>query len=314
MRQSKSRVQVAEVRARSTRPLGEVTRGKTAPNRLRGVDAFLLRYADAHIRRTEGDWADAWTVDLGYGEEPTTTLEMARALRRINPQARVLGVEIDAARVEAAQGAGDALTHFRLGGFNLPLQRDANGQPERARLIRAFNVLRQYDEASVLPAWSRMMQSLLPDGLLIEGTSDPLGRLWVANVLRRQRPAAASGAGAQPTEAGVLEALVFGTNFRTPFEPAAFKAVLPKNLIHRVEPGEAIHHLFGLWEQAARLQVAHRELGMRQWFVAAAESLADYAEPSGWRVDIRRKWLRDGILILSPPEAEQTRVPLPRSR
>ncbi len=80
-------------------------------------------------------------VDVGYGAEPFTTLESAARLRTVNPVLPVLGVEIDGERVAAALPYADAHTHFRLGGFNLPLQPD-----EHVRLIRAFNVLRQYEE------------------------------------------------------------------------------------------------------------------------------------------------------------------------
>lgn len=286
--------------ARRSLLLGEVTRGKTRPNRLRGVDAFLLRYAEPLIRREDGAWAGAWTVDLGYGAEPATTLEMARSLRRINPQARVLGVEIDAERVAAAQPFADALTEFRLGGFNLPLRTSPGGRPEHVRLIRAFNVLRQYDEPSVATAWAQMAQALLPGGLLVEGTSDPLGRLWVANVLRRVLPAA-DGADVAPLLHH--EALVFGTSLKEPFDPTDLQAVLPKNLIHRVLPGEPIHAFFAAWLRAARAEVGRRAFGPRQWFVATAEALARDPGPHGWRIDTRRKWLRDGILIVRLPRA-----------
>ena len=94
----------------------------------------------------------------------------------------MLGVEIDPARVATALPNTDALTHFRLGGFNLPLCQRADGSTETVRLIRAFNVLRQYEESEVSAAWSMLAHSLLPGGLLVEGTSEPFGRLWVANL------------------------------------------------------------------------------------------------------------------------------------
>ena len=168
--------------------------------------------------RQRRPFADAWLVDLGYGAEPFTTLEMAQRLRALNPRLPVLGVEIDPDRVAAALPHADDLTHFRRGGFNLPLARHPDGRPEMARVIRAFNVLRQYDEAAVAGAYAELAHGVLPGGLLVEGTSDPLGRIWVANVLRR--------AAAPVWEA---EALVFSTNFRSGFEPAMFQAVLPKN-------------------------------------------------------------------------------------
>lgn len=277
------------------KPEGQPTRGKTARNRLRRVDTFVVRYAPSLIRRDDGPFAAAWAVDLGYGAEPFTTLEMAARLRTLNPALPVLGVEIDPARVAAALPYADTLTDFRLGGFNLPLrpgalgggQENATKPTETVRLIRAFNVLRQYGEAEVGPAWARLGQSLLPGGLLVEGTSDPSGRLWVAHVLRKPED---NGAEAPL----VREALVFSTNFRSAFDPAAFQPVLPKNLIHRVVPAEPIHRFFADWKHAAQVTSPARAWGQRQWFGAAAREL----NAMGWAVDLRAGWLRRGYLIL----------------
>ena len=164
----------------SKKPLGQVTRGKTARNRLRRVDNWLMMYEPLLLRRSDGAYEKAWFVDLGYGAEPFTTLESAQRLRRVSPALNVLGVEIDPERVQTALPYADAQTQFRLGGFNLPLQAG-----ESVKLIRAFNVLRQYDETQVNEAHATLMEQVLPGGLLIEGTSDPYGRVWVANVLRR---------------------------------------------------------------------------------------------------------------------------------
>ncbi len=92
-----------------------------------------------------------------------------------------------------------------------------------------------------------MGQHLLPGGLLIEGTSDPFGQVWVANLVRKQ-------------ESGVLvqEGLLFSTNFRQGFAPEQFQPVLPKNFIHRVIPGEPIEHFFRQWQQAYRETLPYR--------------------------------------------------------
>jgi hypothetical protein len=266
------------------RPQGQPTRGKTTQNRLRRVDLFLAWYAPDLLRRHDGAFAHAWLVDLGYGAEPFTTLEMAQRLRRLNPRLPVLGVEIDPERVAAALPYADDLTHFRRGGFNLPLTPRPDGTPETVRAIRAFNVLRQYDEAAVAAAYAELAHGVLPGGLLVEGTSDPLGRHWVANVLRR----AADAPAWQP------EALVFSTNFRGGWEPALFQAVLPKNLIHRMTPGEPIWALLAAWKAAAQRSSAARAWGLRAWFVAAAERLA----AEGWPVRTRGRWARAGFLVV----------------
>lgn len=275
-------------KATPAKPEGQPTRGKTVRNRLRRVDAFVALYAPSLVRRDDGPFARAWAVDLGYGAEPYTTLEMAARLRKLNASLPVLGVEIEPERVAAALPFADDLTAFRVGGFNLPLRGSAPGVPaETVRLIRAFNVLRQYEEAEVAPAWARLGRYLLPGGLLVEGTSDPLGRLWVANVLRRPEQ---DDIGAPLQH----EALVFSTNFRTEFDPSAFQPVLPKNLIHRVVPGAAIHRFFAEWKRAADVTSPMRVWGRRQWFDAAAHELAR----QGWAVDLRAQWLRRGYLVV----------------
>lgn len=259
------------------RPLGRPTRGKTAANRLRRVDALVLLHDEALLRRSEGAWHEALFVDLGFGDEPTTTLESARRFRRVNPHLPVLGVEIDPERVEAARPHEDERTHFRLGGFELPLLEE-----ETVRLVRAFNVLRQYDAREVAEAHELLARSLLPGGLLLEGTSEPHGRHWVAHLLRRGEHALAH------------EALCFGTSFRAGFDPAAFQPVLPKSLIHRVVEGEAVHAFFEAWKQAARESSGESTWGARRWFAAAAERLVE----QGWRLDRRRRLLERGYLLL----------------
>jgi len=263
------------------RPQGQETRGKTARNRLRRVDNFLCLYDPALIRREYGPFAHALFVDLGYGAEPFTTLESAERLRRLNPTLPVLGVEIDAERVATAQPFADERTHFRLGGFNLPLQAG-----EGVRCIRALNVLRQYEESAVAGAYNLLARQLLPGGLLIEGTSDPFGRLWVAHVLRK-------GQG----EALHHEALVFSTNFRPGFDPADFQTILPKDLIHQVVPGTPIYDFFARWKQATWETVAQRTWGLRTWFAASAQQIAQ----SGYTIDQRRRWLARGYLVWQNP-------------
>ncbi|MEP6895601.1 MAG: hypothetical protein ABI986_08345, partial [Chloroflexota bacterium] len=171
----------------SKKPEGQPTRGKTASNRLRRVDNFILLYEPALLTRTDNLFAprlplnqderrgvaDSMFVDLGYGFDARTTLESAARFRRVNPDLKILGVEIDRERVDAALPYADDKTFFRLGGFNLPLKEN-----EHVRLIRAFNVLRQYEEKDFAPAYERLAQYVLPNGLMIEGTSNPFGSIW----------------------------------------------------------------------------------------------------------------------------------------
>ena len=264
--------------------MGQITRGKTARNRLRRVDNLLLGYDPALTSRIDGLYNRAFFVDLGYGQDPITTLESARRLRKKNPGLYVLGVEIDPERVTQAQTHADEHTFFRFGGFNLPLQTWPDGTPETVRLVRAFNVLRQYDQDEVEGAYDCLFQHLLPGALLIEGTSDPFGSIWVANLVRKPV------VGDKPW---VIEALVFSTNFRTGFDPTQFQAVLPKNLIHRMVPGEQIFDFFESWKRAALETSAVQVWGVRQWFGSSAQNLAG----RGYRLNLRRRWLRKGYLI-----------------
>jgi hypothetical protein len=266
---------------RSDRPWGQATRGKTAHNRLRRVDNFILIYDPGLIRHRKGDWAQACFVDLGYGAEPWTTLESAARLRRLNPELPVLGVEIDPERVAAAQPYADELTQFRLGGFNLPL-----ADHERACLIRAFNVLRQYDEEAVIRAQATLGGYLLPGGLLVEGTSDPHGQTWVANLLRRP----GEGQGLQ------VEGLLFSTNFRPIFEPTMFQPVLPKNYIHRMVPGEPIYAFFEAWKGAYLEALPFKDFGPRRLFRESAKRL----KARGYQVDARPRLLSRGYLLWRP--------------
>ena len=269
---------------------GLPTRGKTARNRLRRVDLLAALYDPALLRREDGNFAGAPFVDLGYGAEPFTTLETAERLRRVNPGLRVVGVEIDRERVAAAEPHADGLTTFRHGGFRMPLRPGADGPAGAARMVRAFNVFRQYPEEALPRALGEIALGMLPGGLLIEGTSDPFGRVFTANLFRRT----ADKSAAQPF---THEALVLGMRLAGGFDPAQVQAVLPKNYIHHVVPGEPIHAVFAAWKEAAAETRAHAAFGPRQWFRAAAAALPGKGVP----LSPRPLFLRHNLLVISPP-------------
>jgi hypothetical protein len=273
----------------SQKPEGIVTRGKTADNRLRRVDNFILLYEPSLLTRTDGLFSESLFVDLGYGFDARTTLESAVRFRRANPNLKILGVEIDKERVDAAQPFADEKTFFRLGGFNLPLT-----SGEHVRLIRAFNVLRQYEEKDFAPAYERLVEYVLPGGLMIEGTSTPYGSLWAANLVRKKNVTLRSPIGSlRVTNEWTFEALVFSTNFRSGFDVEEFQTILPKNYIHHMLKGEPIHEFFEAWKRSAAETVAAKTFGLKQWFTASVESLAH----KGFDVDRRKKWLGKGYLI-----------------
>jgi hypothetical protein len=262
---------------RTQKPEGQPTRGKAASNRLRRVDNFVLLYEPSLLTRTDGLFRESLFVDLGYGFDARTTLESASRFRRVNPRLPILGVEIDRERVEAALPFADAITHFRLGGFNLPLQ-----SGESVRLMRAFNVLRQYEEKDFVPAYERLAEHVLLGGLMIEGTSTPFGQLWSANLARRMDDVSWK-----------MEALVFSTNFRLGFDVEEFQTILPKNYIHHVVKGEPIYDFFEAWKRSAAETSAAKVYGLRQWFVNSAESLAR----KGFKINLQKKFLSKGWLI-----------------
>lgn len=229
-------------------PVGRVTRGTTGTNRLRRVDRYLA--ALPQVR----SGPSPLVVDLGYGAKPWTTLELAARLRPVAPRVRVLGLEIDRDRVaEAAPHATDGVA-FAFGGFEVPTPGG-----ERPVLIRAMNVLRQYEEAEVPAAWATSVARLAPGGLLVDGTSDELGRIcsWV-----------------DVAEEGPLR-FTLSLRLSGLGTPAVVAERLPKSLIHRNVPGERVHDLLGAlgtaWVRAAPLSV----YGPAQRFIAAVETLRE---------------------------------------
>ena len=272
------------------RPQGQMTRGKTARNRLRRSDIFMLLTEGPLIRMRDEPERPSFYVDLGYGFEPFTTLETAERLRAENPDLAVLGVEIDPERVKAAQPYADERTFFRLGGFNLPLEKG-----EHVRLIRAFNVLRQYEESEWAGPIEQLGQQMIPGGMLLEGTSNPFGSVWTANIIRRS---------AMPPYPVLHEAFLFSTNFHMGFEPDLFQPVLTKNYIHRMIPGERIYEFMERWKTACRNQAPMRTYGLRTLFCAAAKELS----AAGYSIDLRPQLLRRGFLLVKNLEADRLQM------
>jgi len=265
------------------RPVGQPTRGKTALNRLRQIDIYV---ALAHAPMLTA--GQPLVVDVGFGAYAWTTLEMRERWLRINPALRVLGIEIDPERVAAALPYSDPpRIRFALGGFNV--LDCLNGT--RARLIRAYNVLRQYEEADVPPALDQMAAALEPGGLLIEGTSNPSGRIVAFDVYRR---------GEDHLE---HMALVFGTNFREVVAPQDFQTILPKRLIHHAldpVPGG----FFDVWRAAFTLARGAGQTGVRAGWLMAANLLRSRF---GYPVDTRDRIVRRGYVALRSMLTEDAR-------
>lgn len=219
------------------KPVGQVTRGTTGTNRLRRFDRWI-----GHLAASELRGGAPMVVDLGFGSSPATTLEWQRSLHRLNPRIRVVGVEIDRDRVAAAHGIIDAVH----GGFEIPTA-------TRPLVIRAANVLRQYDIHEVRPAWTVMQHRLASNGWLIDGTCDEQGRLACMLSLDRTGP----------------RWLTISVRLAGLDRPSQVAARLPKALIHDNIPGTPIHRLLQdmdlAWERAARWGARQRWIEMTQW-------------------------------------------------
>ncbi|MER6592374.1 class I SAM-dependent methyltransferase [Micromonospora purpureochromogenes] len=256
------------MRAGPARPQGVVTRGTTNPNRLRRVDNWIVATCGDRLRAA----ADPLVVDLGYGATPVTAVELrARLATGVRADVRVVGLEIDPVRVAAAAPAADppGLT-FARGGFELAGLRPV--------LVRAFNVLRQYDESEVAAAWRTVTDRLAPGGALVEGTCDELGRLgsWVL------------------VDAAGPRTLTLAARLATLETPAQLAERLPKALIHRNVPGERVHDLIRALDDAWQAAAGYAPFGPRQRWLRAVGTL----KQAGWPVLDRPPRWRHGELTL----------------
>jgi hypothetical protein len=254
------------------KPVGAITRGTTNPNRLRRIDRYLSQLS--YLRTLPNPLA----VDLGYGKTPVTAVELLGRLAKVAPDIRVLGIEIDPARVSEAKALEHSHLAFEHGGFEVPIPKVFSDR-EDVDLIRALNVLRQYSESEVLSAWSLMQSRLSKDGLIIEGTSDEIGRVASWITLNKTKP------------------LTFTISLRLQGldKPSKVAERLPKILIHKNTPGNNIHrYLMELdlaWDKAAGFGA----FGSAQRFVQTAKSLLQ----AGWPIENSPKRWRLGELSVA---------------
>jgi len=246
-------------------PVGSITRGTTNANRLRRFDRWIA--AQPALRRA----ADPLVVDLGYGASAVTPLELHRRLAAVRPDVEVLGLEIDPGRVrrareqlEEVRAGGTAFdaaasVGFALGGFEVPVP---GGRAPC--VIRACNVLRQYDESEVADAWAMLTGRLAPGGLLVEGTCDELGRIaaWV-------------GLGTGGPRTFTISLRLAGLE-----APSIVAERLPKALIHRNVPGERVHELLRALDRAWTVHAPLSVYGPSQRWIRTVQTLRD----AGWPV------------------------------
>nr|WP_205863618.1 class I SAM-dependent methyltransferase [Planosporangium mesophilum] len=229
---------------------------------MRRVDNWIAVHLGGRLRGAD----DPLVVDLGYGASPVTAVELRSRLARVRPDVRVVGLEIDPSRVAAAQPMADPPgLQFRRGGFELAGLRPV--------VVRAMNVLRQYDESEVEGAWAAMRHRLAPGGVLVEGTCDELGRLaaWVA------------------LDADGPLSLTLAAALSTLDTPATLAERLPKALIHRNVPGEPVHALIRALDEAWRANAPYSSFGPRQRWRRSVEAVRAAGwpvlnRPSRWRL------------------------------
>lgn len=253
---------------RPSKPLGNVTRGTTNPNRLRRVDRWIAGPQAWRLRTA----AQPLVVDLGYGATPTTAVELYRRLAGIRADLELIGIEIEPERVARGQAIASGNLHFMLGGFEIPTV-------HRPVIVRAFNVLRQYDEADVPGIWATVGSRLSEQGLFIDGTCDEIGRRasWIA--VQKNGPVS----------------LTIAQRFGSFNRPSEVAERLPKALIHRNVPGEKVHQFLTELDQAWLDHAALANFGTKQRWLAACRTLKD----SGWPVlDGISRW-RLGELTLA---------------
>lgn len=247
-------------RRSAARPIGNPTRGTTNPNRMRRVDRWLTGPQGWRLRPgTTG--APPIAVDLGYGASPRTAVELFERLRAQQSLAQVIGIEIEPARVEQAKELEQPGLEFRVGGFEIPTENNPT-------IIRAFNVLRQYEEADVPAIWDALRSRLAPNGVVVEGTCDEIGRRssWVGITI--DGPATLS------------ISMRFG-DFALPSQVAER---LPKALIHRNIPGERVHDYLQAADRAWLAAAPLASFGNRQRWISMCKAL----RLAGWPV-------RDGV-------------------
>jgi hypothetical protein len=244
------------------KPQGTITRGTTNPNRLRRVDRYI---ASLPVLRS----GSPIVVDLGFGASPITAVELHARLKKINPKVHVVGIEIERERVERGLAVAHSNLHFVHGGFETPLPQQFNSQD--ATVIRAFNVLRQYDETEVASAWKLMQSRLSADGLLVEGTCDEIGRLSCWVTLDREAPISLT-----------ISLRLLGLDL-----PSKVAERLPKVLIHRNVEGEKIHDFLSALDAAWKNNSALAVFGASQRWIAVCKELRS----AGWPlVGDQRRW------------------------
>jgi hypothetical protein len=237
---------------------------------LRRIDRFIATQPILRQKSTP------IVVDLGFGASPITAVELLARLRKVNSNTHVVGIEIDRERVERGLAVAHEHLHFTHGGFETPLP---PGLEDKADIIRAFNVLRQYEESEVSAAWSQMQSRLSLGGILIEGTCDEIGRLasWVT--LDKNEPISFT-----------ISLRLSGLDL-----PSKVAERLPKVLIHHNIEGERIHNFLKALDLAWQSNAGMAAFSAAQRWVSTCKQLV----AEGWPLIGDRKRWRLGELTIA---------------
>lgn len=212
--------------------MNRTTKTRTSPQRLSWLDLYLCRVFAAEL-------TGAWLVDVGFGQDPVTTVEWAESTRSFGT--RVIGVEQDPRLVAHAQqtkalvgSAGADHIAFCTGDFQLEglVPRDS------VAVVRVANVLRAYAPAEVHRARAQLAGALRHAGILLDATTDRRGDVGAALVLRRDGPAL------------VRERMVFSTTGARGASPRMFRDVLPRDLRRCAGPHTPIGQFLEGWHGA----------------------------------------------------------------
>ncbi len=246
--------------------VGSITRGTTGVNRLRKCDRWMCH--NSRVREALHHASGRpLAIDLGYGAAPWTTVEMATRLRHhLAPELEVVGLEIDPDRIFPDQNG----VRFEVGGFEL--------SDYRPNLVRAFNVLRQYSVTEVENAWRMMQAQLAPGGVVVEGTSNEVGRRATWVLLDEHRPLSLT----MVWTPGELE------------NPSEIAERLPKALIHRNVPGEPIHKLLTAADAAWASTAGYSPFGPIDRWRRTLQILRD----EGWPIVRQHRKIRDCLMTV----------------
>jgi hypothetical protein len=211
------------------------------------MDHWIATAQGARLRAA----SDPLVIDLGYGSDPVTAVELLSRLRPVRADVAVLGLEIDPERVAHAKPAERPGLSFERGGFELAGRRPV--------VVRAANVLRQYPEQAVAEAWASLQSQLQPDGVIVDGTCDELGRLASWAVIAAAGPVS----------------LTLSARLESLRRPSELAPRLVKALIHRNVAGEGVYELLRAMDAAWDRHAPLAAFGNRQRWQAMAATVSE---------------------------------------